>query len=62
MEAHEPQPQDIFAEFERLLDELRAHVEALRDDTVDVEQLQRRLGELDELAGRAAAALEQAKQ
>jgi exonuclease VII small subunit len=62
MEAREPQPQDIFAEFERLLHELRTHVDALRDDAVDIEQLQSRLSELDDLAGRAAAALEQAKQ
>lgn len=48
---------NTIGEFERLLDELRACVDGLREDGLDTGQMQQRLTELDELAARAAAAL-----
>lgn len=62
MDEQRPESTEILAEFEGLLRELRTRVEELRaGDAVDPDQLERRLRELDELAGRAAAALESAK-
>ena len=58
MEAQQPQPSGDLGELERLLNELRERVEGLRATGLDAEQLQQRLGELDELAGRAATALD----
>jgi hypothetical protein len=62
MDEQRPESTEILAEFEGLLRELRARVEELRaGEAVDPDQLEQRLRELDELAGRAAATLESAK-
>ena len=49
-----------FAELEQLLAQLREHVEALRGQELAGEQLQQALGELNDLAAKAAVALNSA--
>lgn len=62
MEQQQTPTEGDFAELERLIRELREQVDGLRTAELDAEQLQARLGELGELAGKAAAALDAAAQ
>jgi hypothetical protein len=53
-----PTASDQLAELEQLIGELKTQVSALREGEFDAAALEQRLVELNELAGRAAAALD----